>query len=154
MTHSISIGPTNVTETDSQNRTNPGANVKRKAMVSARVDAALKAHLQEISRTERIDLTVVITQALVARCGGSPQSVRRQPTVRERPVRIIRAPAATDVALLVALQTVEQSLRAILLNSCLGRSGSYRQDAIMMMNDIRSLIRNCECTLELPHVIA
>jgi hypothetical protein len=154
MNHSRSIDPSNITEADQGKRTSPDVKAKRKTIVSARVDAALKAHLQDIARVEQADLTDVIRQALVVRCGGSPQSVRRPPTLRENKVRIIRSPAATDVALLVALQTVEQSLRAILLNSCLGRSGSYRQDAIMMMNDIRSLIRNCESTLELPHVIA
>lgn len=138
---------------NSPNRKRPDSVRRHTSLVSARVDMEVKAWLQEIARKERIDLSVVVRQALVARCGGSAETVPSRRTRRDKPVRIIRSPAVTDVALLVALQTVEQSLHAILLNSCLGRSGSHRQDAISVLHELRDLIHGHESALELPHAI-
>lgn len=146
--HSDSIEPAH-----SPNRRMPDSVRRPTSLVSARVDMVVKDCLQEIARKDGNDLSVVVRQALVARCGGSIGTVPPRRTRRDKPVRIIRSPAVTDVALLVALQTIEQSLHAILLNSCLGRSGSHRQDAISVLHELRELIRGHESALELPHEI-
>ncbi len=130
-------------ESNTNKVTERSAKRGKRPVIAARLPVALYTAVVAQAKQGQVDTSVVVRRALAEYVHWTEAVIPPRKTIRQRPYRVVRAPAELDVEAVVLLRRIDRSVRALLVHKTFGISS-----APPTFSEVDQMVRVCSEYIE------